>query len=109
MTPFEDLPVWTMAEWMGQKAEIERLRAELAEARDDLSEVEFCSGCNGGEWTWQRRAEEAEEKIEQLRELCNTWEYWYLTTYDDPNTHCSGTVYARMEEVRAIFGWEPEE
>lgn len=30
MKPFEDLPVWTMAEWMAQKAEIERIRAEMS-------------------------------------------------------------------------------
>lgn len=44
-------------------AENDRLRAELTEAQ-------FCTGCNGGEWTWQRRAEEAEAAIASVRELC---------------------------------------
>lgn len=56
--------------------EIDRLRAELAEAQ-------FCTGCNGGEWTWQRRAEEAEAAIAAVRELCFAIDGRESVTVDD--------------------------
>lgn len=64
MTPFEDLPVWTMAEWMGQKAEIDRLRAKLADAKDDARQWEAAAS---------RRLEDVrvrEAAIARVRAIC---------------------------------------
>lgn len=50
----------TILEVLGLIDEIDELRVLVAEA-------EHCTGCNGGEWTWQRRAEVAEAEVDRLR------------------------------------------